>query len=135
MRKIIFACVHNAGRSQMSAAFFNLYSDPSRARAISAGTQPAPHVHPQVIEVMKELGIDLSGAKPQKLTAGLAQDADLLITMGCGDECPIVPGLKRDDWPFPDPKDQSIEQTRQIRDDIERRIKAFIEAENLCLRT
>ena len=131
MRKIIFACVHNAGRSQMSAAFFNLYSDPSRARAISAGTQPAPHVHTQVIEVMKELGMDLSGAKPQKLTAALAEDADLLITMGCGDECPIVPGLKRDDWPFPDPKDQSIEQTRQIRDAIERRIKAFIEAENL----
>jgi len=78
--------------------------------------------------------MDLSDASPQKLTPELAQDADLLITMGCGDECPFVPGLKRDDWPFPDPKDQSIEQTRQIRDDIERRIKAFIEAENLCLR-
>ena len=134
MRKIIFACVQNAGRSQMSAAFFNRYSDPSKARAISAGTQPAQHVHPQVIEVMKELGIDLSDASPQKLTPELAQDADLLITMGCGDECPFVPGLKRDDWPFPDPKDQSIEQTRQIRDDIERRIKAFIQAENLRLR-
>lgn len=135
MRKIIFACVHNAGRSQMSAAFFNRYSDPSKARAISAGTQPAQHVHSQVIKVMKELGIDLSDANPQKLTVALAQDADLLITMGCGDECPFVPGLKRDDWPFPDPKDQSIEQTRQIRDDIERRIKAFIEAENLSLRS
>jgi arsenate reductase (thioredoxin) len=133
MRKIIFACVHNAGRSQMSAAFFNHYSDPSKARAMSAGTQPAQRVHPQVVEVMKELGMDLSEARPQKLTTGLAQEADLLITMGCGDECPFVPGLKREDWPFPDPKDQSIEQTRQIRDDIERRVKAFIEAEDLRL--
>ncbi len=131
MRKIIFACVHNAGRSQMSAAFFNRYSDPSKARATSAGTQPAQRVHPQVIEVMKELGMDLSGAKPQKLTPALAQEADLLVTMGCGDECPFVPGLRREDWPFPDPKDQSIEQTREIRDNIERRVLTFIEAENL----
>ena len=135
MRKIIFACVHNAGRSQMSAAFFNRYSDPSKARATSAGTQPAQHVHPQVIEVMKELGMDLSGAEPQKLTPALAQEADLLVTMGCGDECPFVPGLKREDWPFPDPKDQSIEQTRQIRDNIERRVLTFIEAENLRQRS
>ena len=115
----------------MSATFFNRYADPSKARAISAGTQPAERVHPQVIEAMKELDMDLSGARPQKLTLAVAQDADLLITMGCGDECPFVPGLKREDWPFPDPKDQSLEQTRAIRDDIERRIKAFIEAENL----
>jgi arsenate reductase (thioredoxin) len=131
MRKIIFACVHNAGRSQMSAAFFNRYADSTKARAVSAGTQPATRVHPEVVEAMRELGIDLEHATPQKLTPELAQTADLLVTMGCGDECPFVPGLKREDWPFPDPKGKGIEQTRIIRDHIERRIKDFIQAEGL----
>ena len=131
VKKIIFACVHNAGRSQMSAAFFNRDADPSKAHAISAGTQPAERVHPEVIQAMRELGIDLDKAVPQKLTAELARDADLLITMGCGDECPFVPGLKRDDWPFPDPKGQGLEQTRIIRDDIERRVKEFVREEGL----
>ena len=129
MRKVIFACVHNAGRSQMSAAFFNRYAGPARAFAISAGTQPANHVHSEVVEVMKEVGIDLSHAQPQRLTAGLAQDAYMLITMGCGDECPFVPGLRREDWPLPDPKGQGIEQVRRIRDEIERRVRMFIEKE------
>ena len=93
MRTFIFACIHNAGRSQMSAALFNRYADPAKARAISAGTQPAEHVHPVVMDAMSEIGIDLSSAKPQKLTADLAQGADTLITMGCGDECPYVPGF------------------------------------------
>ena len=131
MRKVIFACVHNAGRSQMSAAFFNGYADPSKAHAVSAGTQPADRVHPEVIEVMKEAGIDLSAAKPQKLTHELAQDAYLLVTMGCGDECPFVPGLRRDDWPLPDPKGQGMEQVRMIRDEIEKRVKALVKAEGL----
>ena len=129
MRKVIFACVHNAGRSQMSAAFFNRYADPAKAHAVSAGTQPADRVHPEVIEVMKEAGIDLSAAKPQKLSPELAQDAYLLVTMGCGDECPFIPGLRRDDWPLPDPKGQGIEQVRMIRDEIERRVKALVKAE------
>jgi arsenate reductase (thioredoxin) len=131
MRKVIFACVHNAGRSQMSAAFFNRYADPSQAHAISAGTQPADRVHPVVIEAMKEVGLDVSNVKPQKLTPELAQDAYLLVTMGCGDECPLIPGLRRDDWPLPDPKGQGIEQVRMIRDEIEKRVKALINGSQL----
>ncbi|HEY2389918.1 MAG TPA: arsenate reductase ArsC [Candidatus Angelobacter sp.] len=126
MRKVIFACVHNAGRSQMAAAFFNRYVDPSVAHAISAGTQPADRVHPEVVEAMKEVGIDLSGARPQKLTPDLAQDAYLLITMGCGDQCPFVPGLRRDDWPLPDPKGKGMEQVRVIRDEIERKVRILL---------
>jgi|SRR5579875_1451200 len=131
MRTFIFACVHNAGRSQMSAAFFNQLADPELARGISAGTQPAEHVHPVVVAVMREVGIDLSNARPQKLTAELAQEAELLITMGCGDECPYVPGLRRDDWPLPDPKGQGIETVRQTRDEIRRRILQLLAQERL----
>ena len=131
MRTYIFACIHNAGRSQMSAAFFNQLADPTKAHAISAGTQPAQYVHPVVVEVMREAGIDLSHAHPQKLTAELAQGAEMLITMGCGDECPFVPGLRRDDWPIPDPKGQPLEQVRLIRDGIRDRIAALLLAEGL----
>ena len=131
MRTYIFACIHNAGRSQMSAAFFNQLADPTKAHAISAGTQPAQHVHPVVVEVMREAGIDLSHAHPQKLTAELAQGAEMLITMGCGDECPFVPGLRRDGWPIPDPKGQPLEQVRAIRDGIRDRIAALLLAEGL----
>jgi arsenate reductase len=131
MQKIIFACVHNAGRSQMSAAFFNQFADPERALAISAGTQPAAHVHPVVVEVMREAGIDLSDAKPQKLTAELAQNAAMLITMGCGDDCPYVPGLRRDDWPLPDPKDQGIDSVRRTRDEIRGRVLELLAREGL----
>src|SRR6185369_6380540 len=101
MDTVIFACVHNAGRSQMAAAFFNALSDSHRARAVSAGTQPGQRVHPEVAAVMLEAGIDLSQATPRKLTDELAHTANLLITMGCGDQCPVVPGLRRDDWPLP----------------------------------
>lgn len=131
MRTFIFACIHNAGRSQMSAALFNRYVDPAKARAISAGTHPAEHVHPVVLEAMREIGIDLSSAKPQKLTAELAQGADTLITMGCGDECPYVPGLRRDDWPLPDPKGQGIETVRQTREQIQRRVTELLQREGL----
>jgi len=131
MRTYIFACIHNAGRSQMSAALFNQLVDPALARAISAGTHPAEHVHPVVVEAMREVGIDLCDAKPQKLTAELAQDAELLITMGCGDECPYVPGLRRDDWPLPDPKGQGIETVRQTRDEIKRRVLHLLAQEKL----
>lgn len=131
MRKVIFACVHNAGRSQMAAAFFNKYADPAKAQAISAGTHPAERVHPEVVEAMKEAGLDLTTAKPQKLTNNLAQDASLLVTMGCGDECPFVPGLQRDDWPLADPKGKGAEQVRNIRDEIERRVKNLVQQEAL----
>jgi protein-tyrosine-phosphatase len=131
MRVFIFACVHNAGRSQMAAAFFNQHVDATRARAISAGTNPGEAVHPVVVDVMREVGIDLSHAKPQKLTAELAAGAEMLITMGCGDDCPYVPGLERDDWPLPDPKNQPIEIGRAIRDEIAGRVKDLLETKQL----
>jgi arsenate reductase len=133
MQTVIFACVHNAGRSQMAAAFFNLLADPSEARAISAGTEPALRVHPEVLEVMKEVGIDLSEARPQKLTDELARQGQLLITMGCGDQCPYVPGLRRDDWPLPDPKGRSIEEVRNVRNEIRTRVYDLLKAEGLSL--
>ena len=118
MDTVIFACVHNAGRSQMAAAWFNALADPAKAEATSAGTQPAEHVHPVVVDVMRDAGIDVAGNQPQRLTADLARGSTLLVTMGCGDECPFVPGLATDDWPLPDPKGQPIDTVRQIRDDI-----------------
>ena len=126
MKKVIFACVHNAGRSQMAAAFFNQAANPALARAESAGTNPADKVHPEVVDAMKDLGIDLSKAKPQKLTENLAQGAHLLITMGCGDQCPHVPGLLRDDWPLQDPKGGSPDHVRAIRDAIGQRVSELI---------
>lgn len=122
MDVVIFACVHNAGRSQMAAAWFNKMVDRTKARAISAGTQPGERVHPEVVEVMREEGIELAGIKPQFLSGDLARQGTLLITMGCGDACPYVPGLKKLDWPLPDPKGQSIETVRKIRDEIRQRV-------------
>ena len=126
MITVLFACVHNAGRSQIAAALFNKYADPSKARAISAGTQPADRVHPEVVAAMRDRGLDIAGATPQQLTAELASTADWLITMGCGDECPVVPGVSRDDWPLSDPKDRPIAEVRAIRDDIKERVRALI---------
>ena len=126
MLKVIFACVHNAGRSQMAASFFNQLADPQKAQAISAGTEPGARVHPEVQAVMQEVGIDLSNAKPQKLTEELAKDAQLLITMGCGDKCPYVPGLRRDDWPLRDPKGLSPDEVRSIRDEIKERVQLLV---------
>jgi len=131
MKTVIFACVHNAGRSQMACAFFNALADPSKAHAVSAGTRPGTQVHPEVIAAMLEVGIDLSSAKPQLLTPELARDADLLVTMGCGDECPVVPGLRRDDWPLTDPKALPLERVRQIREQIRSRVTALVTAEGL----
>src|SRR5271155_85375 len=131
MKTYIFACVHNAGRSQMSAAFFNQLADTRVARALSAGTQPGQRVHPVVAEAMREVAIDLSAAVPQKLTPELARDAEMLITMGCGDECPYIPGLRRADWPLPDPKDKPLAEVRQIRDEIRSRVLRLIETENV----
>ena len=130
MTTVIFACVHNAGRSQMAAAFFNALADPVKARAESAGTQPGDRVHPEVLDVMLEIGIDLSGARPERLTTELASRAQHLITMGCGDDCPFVPGLTRDDWPLDDPKGQPLDRVRQIRDEIRDRVAALIAREH-----
>jgi arsenate reductase (thioredoxin) len=112
------------------AAFFNAVADPQKARAISAGTRPGERVHPEVVAVMKEVGIDLSEARPQRLTADLARGAHTLVTMGCGDECPVVPGVRRDDWPLPDPKGKPIEDVRRIRDEIRERVAALLAFEN-----
>lgn len=127
MITVLFACVHNAGRSQMAAAFFNAHVDPQKARALSAGTSPGARVHPEVVTVMLESGIDLSSHVPQRLTEDLAQRAQWLITMGCGDECPVVPGIQRDDWPIPDPKGLALPGVRAIRDDVARRVGEFID--------
>jgi arsenate reductase (thioredoxin) len=128
MTTVIFACIHNAGRSQMAAALFNRHADPSKARAISAGTAPGERVHPEVVAVMRDEGIDLADVKPQKLTAELASQAQWLVTMGCGDECSVVPGTQRDDWPLEDPKGKPRERVREIRDDIEARVRRLIQA-------
>jgi len=129
MTTVLFACVHNAGRSQMAAAWFNALADLSKARAISAGTNPGPRVHPEVITAMREVGVDLMDASTTKLTPELAQQAQWLVTMGCGDECPYVPGVKRDDWPLEDPKGKPIERVREIRDGIRDRVQTLIEHE------
>jgi arsenate reductase len=129
MKTVLFACVHNAGRSQMAAAWFNKLADPAKARGISAGTNPGPRVHAEVVTVMREIGIDLTGASTTKLTPELAGQAQVLVTMGCGAECPYVPGAKRDDWPLEDPKGKPLEKVREIRDEIRDRVKQLIEAE------
>jgi arsenate reductase len=131
MTQVIFVCVHNAGRSQMAAAFFNAIADPGLARAASAGTEPAEHVHPEVVAVMREVGIDLAQARPRRLTNELAAGARVLITMGCGEACPVVPGLERDDWPIEDPRGQPIECVRAIRDEIQRRVEQLIAVRGL----
>lgn len=126
MTTVLFACVHNAGRSQMAAALFNLEADPAKARAISAGTNPGTQVHPEVLDAMRELGVDLSAVHPQRLTEELARQAQMLITMGCGDECPIVPGAIRDDWPLEDPKGKPVERVREIREEIRTRVRELV---------
>ena len=128
MRRVIFACVHNAGRSQMASAFFNALADPAKATAVSAGTQPSDRVHPGVVDAMREVGIEVGGARPQRLSAELAAGATCLITMGCGEECPYRPGLEVLDWPLPDPKGQPIEKVREVRDEIEQRVADLIES-------
>jgi arsenate reductase len=126
---VIFACIHNAGRSQMAAAWFDVLADSTKARAISAGTEPGTHVHPEVLEVMHEVGIDLSDRKPQRLTDDLARRGQMLITMGCGDQCPVVPGVRRDDWPLEDPKGKPTARVREIRDDVRARVIALLRSE------
>ena len=115
----------------MAAAWFNQLADPAVARAISAGTEPGDRVHPEVVDVMREVGVDLAAVRPQKLTPELAQQAQVLVTMGCGDKCPFVPGARVEDWPLQDPKGQPLDVVRTIRDEIEQRVRALMSRERL----
>ena len=132
MKTVIFACIHNAGRSQMAAAWFGLLADPSKARAVSAGTEPGARVHPEVVQAMREVGIDLSDSVPQTLTPQVAAGADVLVTMGCGDRCPYVPGARVEDWPLQDPKGQPLDRVREIRDEIRQRVADLITREDVA---
>lgn len=129
MSTVLFVCKQNAGRSQMSQALFERAAASSH-RGLSAGTTPGAHVHPEVLAVMKELGIDLSSRTPKLLTRELAEQADLVITMGCGDECPFIPGKRYIDWELTDPAGQPIEQVRTIRDDINQRVRQLVDELN-----
>ena len=126
MTTVIFACVHNAGRSQMAAAFFNALADPTKAQSVSAGTAPAACVHPEVLAAMAEVGLDLRAATPRLLTAAMAAEAQLLVTMGCGENCPVVPGLRRQDWPLSDPHGQPAAVVRRIRDEVQARVRELV---------
>jgi arsenate reductase len=125
MASVLFVCLHNAGRSQMSQALFERAAD-GRHAAVSAGTTPAERVHPQVVEVMREIGVDLSDRQPRPLTRELAEQADLVVTMGCGDACPYVPGKRYLDWDLADPEGRPLGKVRAIRDDIERRVETLV---------
>jgi protein-tyrosine-phosphatase len=125
MATALFVCLHNAGRSQMSAALFDRAAG-GRHRALSAGTRPADRVHPEVVEVMREAGIDIAERVPRKLTRALAEQADVVVTMGCGDECPYIPGKRYVDWDLEDPKGRPVDEVRATRDDIARRVEALV---------
>jgi arsenate reductase (thioredoxin) len=127
MVTVLFACIHNAARSQIAAALFNAFAHPAKARAISAGTHPAERVHPETLVALDEIDIHLAAVKPQLLTESLARQAQLLVTMGCGETCPTIPGLKHADWELPDPQGQTIERVRAIRDELKDRVNALIE--------
>jgi arsenate reductase len=125
MATVLFVCLHNAGRSQMSQALFERAAG-GRHRALSAGTTPAERVHPEVVEAMAELGVDLAGRTPRLLTRELAEQADVVVTMGCGDECPYIPGKRYLDWELEDPKDRPLEEVRVTRDEIGRRVEGLV---------
>jgi arsenate reductase (thioredoxin) len=125
MATALFVCLHNAGRSQMSAALFERAAG-GRHHSLSAGTTPAERVHPEAVAVMRELGIDVSDRVPRKLTRELAEQADVVVTMGCGDECPYIPGKRYIDWDLQDPKGRPIDEVRATRDDISRRVGALV---------
>jgi arsenate reductase len=127
MPHVLFVCLHNAGRSQMSQALFEMGAD-GEHEARSAGTEPAAHVHPVVVTAMREVGVELSDRAPRVLTDELAQWADVVVTMGCGDACPVIPGKRYIDWELPDPKDLPIEEVREIRDEIKQRVEHLVES-------
>jgi arsenate reductase len=126
MAHVLFVCLHNAGRSQMSQALFERIAN-GRHQAQSAGTSPAQRVHPNVVAVMQEEGVDLKDRVPCKLNDDLARWADIVVTMGCGDECPFIPGRRYIDWDLTDPKDLPIGDVRRIRDDIKVRVASLVE--------
>ncbi len=130
MARVLFVCRHNAGRSQMSQALFERGAA-ERHTALSAGTTPAEQVHPEVVAAMRELGIDLSGRRPALLTRELAEQADIVVTMGCGDECPYIPGKRYIEWDLPDPRGRSLDEVRAIREDIARRVDSLLADETL----
>jgi arsenate reductase (thioredoxin) len=125
MARVLFVCLHNAGRSQMSAALFERAAE-GRHEAMSAGTTPGERVHPEVVEVMRELGLELAGRVPRKLTLDLAEQADVVVTMGCGDECPYIPGKRYIDWELEDPKGRPLDEVRATRDEIARRVAELV---------
>lgn len=129
MATVLFVCLHNAGRSQMSQALFERAAE-GRHIALSAGTTPGEHVHPEVVEVMRELDIDLADREPQLLTTDLAQRADVVVTMGCGDACPYIPGKRYVDWDLPDPKGRPLDEVRATRDEIGRQVRALVDEFN-----
>jgi arsenate reductase (thioredoxin) len=126
MATALFVCLHNAGRSQMSQALFERAAE-GRHRALSTGTTPADRVHPEVVEVMRELGIELADREPKLLTRELAEQADVVVTMGCGDECPYIPGRRYLDWDLEDPKGRPLDEVRATRDDIDRRVRELVQ--------
>ncbi len=126
MATALFVCLHNAGRSQMSQALFERAAE-GRHRALSAGTTPADRVHPEVVEVMREVGVELADREPKLLTRELAEQADVVVTMGCGDECPYIPGRRYVDWELEDPKGRPLDEVRATRDDIDRRVRQLVE--------
>jgi arsenate reductase len=125
MTTVLFVCLQNAGRSQMSEALFDRAAAETH-KALSAGTSPADHVHSEVIAVMREVGIDLSDRTPRLLTPELAEQADVVVTMGCGDHCPYIPGKRYIDWELPDPSGRPVDEVREIRDEIDRRVRGLL---------
>lgn len=123
--EVLFVCVHNAGRSQMAAALLERLGE-GRVRVRSAGTAPADDLHPGVVEAMREIGIDLTAARPSRLEDHAVRRADVVVTMGCGDACPVYPGKRYEDWELPDPAGSPVEEVRAIRDEIERRVRALL---------
>ena len=125
MSRVLFVCLHNAGRSQMSEALFERAAD-GRHEAESAGTAPVERVHPEVVEAMGELGVDLADRRPRRLDDELARRADVVVTMGCGDECPYIPGKRYLDWELPDPAGRPLDEVRATRDEIDRRVRELV---------
>ena len=125
--EVLFVCVHNAGRSQMAAALLERLAGEA-VRVRSAGTQPIDEIHPRVVEAMREVGIDLAERRPERLEDSAVREADVVVTMGCGDQCPVYPGKRYEDWDLPDPSGKGVEEVREIRDTIERRVRALLDS-------
>ena len=126
MQTVLFACVHNAGRSRLAEAWFNRLADPARVRAISAGTQPADSVHPEVVRVLEQEGMADTLAAPRLLTPDLIREASLVVTMGCGESCPVIVGQERDDWPVPDPKGRPLAEVEAISRSVRERVEDLL---------